>query len=215
MTRTRYEDDDQYRPLQKWETRVDAAIRAARERGEFDNLPGHGKPLALPDNPFAGGLEVGFGVLKNAGVAPYWIEVDKEIRAELSALSDLRESATQRVATLLAGDPAADQCATTAESGARGRWPFRRWAPSDATGPRPRVATAVVEREQARREYLERAAELDEKIAHYNASLPRDLWRLERPRPTMDQHARDFDAGCPPIATTNGPRLSAGGRAGR
>ncbi len=28
-----------------FETWVDAQIRAARERGEFDNLPGHGKPL--------------------------------------------------------------------------------------------------------------------------------------------------------------------------
>ncbi len=28
-----------------FETWVDAQIRASRERGEFDNLPGHGKPL--------------------------------------------------------------------------------------------------------------------------------------------------------------------------
>ncbi len=28
---------------------VDAQIRAARERGEFENLPGHGKPLANVD----------------------------------------------------------------------------------------------------------------------------------------------------------------------
>ncbi len=28
-----------------FETWVDAQIRAARERGEFENLPGHGKPL--------------------------------------------------------------------------------------------------------------------------------------------------------------------------
>lgn len=32
-----------------FETWVDAQIREARERGEFDNLPGHGKPLASID----------------------------------------------------------------------------------------------------------------------------------------------------------------------
>jgi hypothetical protein len=28
---------------------LDAQVRAARERGEFDQLPGHGKPLQLDD----------------------------------------------------------------------------------------------------------------------------------------------------------------------
>jgi len=33
----------------RFETWVDAQIREARDRGEFDNLPGHGKPLSAVD----------------------------------------------------------------------------------------------------------------------------------------------------------------------
>lgn len=32
-------------PLSRYESVVDRQIRQARERGEFDNLPGMGKPL--------------------------------------------------------------------------------------------------------------------------------------------------------------------------
>jgi hypothetical protein len=34
-----------------WETWIDRLIREARERGEFDNLPGTGKPIADIDRP--------------------------------------------------------------------------------------------------------------------------------------------------------------------
>jgi hypothetical protein len=35
-----------------WETWIDRQIRKATERGEFDDLPGAGKPLADLDKPF-------------------------------------------------------------------------------------------------------------------------------------------------------------------
>ena len=40
----------------RWETPVERAIREAQERGEFDDLPGAGRPLSLgdpegPDDP--------------------------------------------------------------------------------------------------------------------------------------------------------------------
>ncbi len=41
-------------PGERWETPVEKAIREARERGEFDDLPGSGKPLGdlgSPDDP--------------------------------------------------------------------------------------------------------------------------------------------------------------------
>src|SRR5262245_31649808 len=34
-----------------WESFVEQQIREARERGEFDDLPGHGKPLPDLDRP--------------------------------------------------------------------------------------------------------------------------------------------------------------------
>jgi len=60
---------------------VERLIQEAIERGEFDNLPGKGKPLQFEENPYLEpGQEWAFGLLKRNGVAPEWIERDKEIR---------------------------------------------------------------------------------------------------------------------------------------
>jgi DnaJ family protein C protein 28 len=66
-----------------WESWVDQQIREAQERGEFDNLPGTGKPIDLTPNPYAQERELAFKVLKDAGYAPEWIELDKAIRNKL------------------------------------------------------------------------------------------------------------------------------------
>lgn len=74
-----------------WESCVDQQIRDAQERGEFDDLPGAGKPLDLTPNPYARDQELAFKILKDAGYAPEWIELDKAIRNQLeSARSVLR-----------------------------------------------------------------------------------------------------------------------------
>ena len=63
---------------------VERIIREAMENGEFDNLPGKGKPLDLNENAFLEpGLEWAYGLLKRNGFAPEWIERDKAIRQEL------------------------------------------------------------------------------------------------------------------------------------
>ena len=66
-----------------WEKWIDQQIREAQERGEFDNLPGKGKPLDLTPNPYAKEQELAFKILKDAGYAPEWIELDKAIRGRL------------------------------------------------------------------------------------------------------------------------------------
>ena len=66
-----------------WESWVDQQIRGGQERGEFDNLPGTGEPLVLTPNPYAQEQELAFKVLKDAGYAPEWIEMDKAIRHRL------------------------------------------------------------------------------------------------------------------------------------
>ncbi len=71
------------------ETYVERMIREATERGEFDDLPHHGRPLPRPPGPGAGEWEMAFTMLRNAGMAPPWIEADKEcrrLRAECDAL---------------------------------------------------------------------------------------------------------------------------------
>jgi DnaJ family protein C protein 28 len=77
------EDRKQIRHLESW---IDEQIRQAQERGEFDDLPGKGKPLDLTPNPYALDRELAFKVLKDAGYAPDWIELDKSIRVKLDAL---------------------------------------------------------------------------------------------------------------------------------
>jgi hypothetical protein len=49
------------------------------EDGKFDELPHQGKPLPIDENPHAGDMALGFHVMKNAGVAPPWVEANKEI----------------------------------------------------------------------------------------------------------------------------------------
>ena len=67
-----------------WETLIERQIRAAVEEGKFDDLPYQGKPLPIDDNPYAGDWGLAFHMLKNAGVAPAWIEADKEVRELLA-----------------------------------------------------------------------------------------------------------------------------------
>lgn len=66
-----------------WESWIDQQIREAQARGDFDNLPGKGKPLNLQPNPYAPDRELAFKILKDAGFAPEWIELDKSIRGHL------------------------------------------------------------------------------------------------------------------------------------
>ena len=62
---------------------VETIIREAMERGEFDNLPGKGKPIDLTayfDTPED--IRMAYSILKNAGMNSREVELLKEI-AEL------------------------------------------------------------------------------------------------------------------------------------
>ena len=55
-------------------------ILEAMERGEFDDLPGKGKPLDLSDDPMVpDDLRVAYKILKNSGCLPPELELHKEI----------------------------------------------------------------------------------------------------------------------------------------
>jgi DnaJ family protein C protein 28 len=63
---------------------VEEQIRKAKERGEFDNLEGKGKPIDLSENPFEPvELRMAFKILKDNDCAPFWIELGKEIDAQI------------------------------------------------------------------------------------------------------------------------------------
>jgi hypothetical protein len=86
---------------------VDARIEEARLRGEFDNLPGAGKPLPEEDLSVPEELRVAHRILKNAGVLPPELGELSEINQLLAVLdrSELgggdRASAGRRLRALL------------------------------------------------------------------------------------------------------------------
>ena len=73
---------------------IEEQIRDAQERGEFDNLPGAGKPLQLDQNIYAGDKAMGYNLLKSNQFAPPEIELLKEVRAE-------REQAEAKIARVV------------------------------------------------------------------------------------------------------------------
>jgi len=65
------------------EQMVEEQIRKAREKGDFDNLEGEGKPVDLSENPYEpADLRMAFRILKNNDFTPYWIQLGKDIDAD-------------------------------------------------------------------------------------------------------------------------------------
>lgn len=75
-------------------------IRSAIESGQWDNLPGKGKPLQWPENPYEPPeWRMAFSLLRQNGFSLPWLEERKEIEAELdqfrSTLAGLRRQDIQ------------------------------------------------------------------------------------------------------------------------
>ena len=74
------------------EKAVEAIIREAQERGDFDNLKGSGKPLDLnayfetPED-----MRMAYSLLQNAGMVSAEIELLQEIAALKERLAETRE----------------------------------------------------------------------------------------------------------------------------
>jgi hypothetical protein len=67
-------------------------IRAAIERGELDDLPGAGKPLALDDDRLIPEhLRAGYRLLKNAGFLPPELDTLHEIREAEALLAHISD----------------------------------------------------------------------------------------------------------------------------
>jgi hypothetical protein len=74
------------------EERIQAAIR----RGEFDNLPGAGKPLRLDDDPLVPAeVRVANRILKNAGLVPIEVEQRREIALLEAGIPGIRDDAAR------------------------------------------------------------------------------------------------------------------------
>ena len=60
---------------------IEQRIKEAMEKGKFDDLPGHGEPLALEDDShIPEDLRLAYKILKNADCLPPELELRKEIR---------------------------------------------------------------------------------------------------------------------------------------
>ena len=56
-------------------------IQEALEKGEFDNLPGAGKPLVFPDIHIPSDVRMLYKVLKNSGLQPDEVALMNEINS--------------------------------------------------------------------------------------------------------------------------------------
>src|SRR5579859_6743312 len=71
-----------------WENPIDQQIREAEARGDFDNLPGKGKPLRL-ENWSGGEWAMAYHVLKQAGETLPWIALGRDIEEAQARLRDM------------------------------------------------------------------------------------------------------------------------------
>jgi hypothetical protein len=95
----RRDPEGRERTASSWETLTERLIREAQEAGAFDELPGQGRRLTLEDDHYAGDMALTNHVLRNAGAAPPWIEIDKEARQQLQVIEALLERAARSAAS--------------------------------------------------------------------------------------------------------------------
>lgn len=64
---------------------VERRIWQSMEEGQFENLPGKGRPLDLDSNPHADPAEdTLYRILSKNGFAPEWVELNKDIRLQIT-----------------------------------------------------------------------------------------------------------------------------------
>jgi DnaJ homolog subfamily C member 28 len=65
---------------------TDEQIRQAMQEGQFEGLPGQGRPLQLDEDPFEHpDWRLAHHMLRSAGYSLPWIETRREIKADLAA----------------------------------------------------------------------------------------------------------------------------------
>ncbi len=146
---------------------MEKAIREAQERGEFDNLPGKGRPLRWDNEHVPPEWRMAAHILKNAGFAPAWIEDDKWIRAERKALRQLLDSFVEwyrEELAALAGRPEAEVV--------------------------ERLEELAIARDRRIVVYRERAGKLNKRIDDFNLTVP--VPRLQWHRVRIDQEVEAF-----------------------
>ena len=148
---------------------IDEQIHEAQARGDFDNLPGTGKPLNLDDTPFTGDKALAYSLLKQNGYAPLEVELAKEIRTEFEKTQAKLEKLPQQRKSLCT----------------------RRIPPF---GSEKRAFNYAVEKATAQYEQLLR--ELNRKILNLNLITPSPM---HMPMYEVEKLVQQFRNSCPPI----------------
>jgi DnaJ homolog subfamily C member 28 len=101
-----------------WGTYIDRQIRKAMEDGEFDNLPGEGKPLNIEeDENTPDALRLAYKILQDNDLAPAWIMQGKDIEQKTEELMNrLRRSAAAYRAAMDAPSATANTRASAARA---------------------------------------------------------------------------------------------------
>jgi hypothetical protein len=205
MTPIRHEDDYRRKPIKSWDSYVEEAITGAQEEGEFDNLPGFGKPIKIETNPHAPELDFAFSRLKNAGYMPAWMELDQQMKTAQTKLQAFLDDSVAYLASH------AEQIRTpTSGNSAPNTRPAPSWwwrllhgpagAGPDETPSGPESLADLRDiRDRMRGQYLDRSAELDKRIHEFNNALGRNLWHLERMRLTPERARKRFDEAMGPV----------------
>jgi DnaJ homologue, subfamily C, member 28, conserved domain len=84
-------------PLLHLDAVAEERIQEAIRRGEFDNLPGVGRPLALDEDPLVPAeLRIANRILSNAGLVPVEVLERREIADLKASLASLRDDKARR-----------------------------------------------------------------------------------------------------------------------
>lgn len=148
---------------------IDEQIREAQARGDFDNLPGAGKPLNLDQNPYIGDKAMAYSLLKQNGYAPPEVELAKEIRSRFDTANEKLDKLRQQRKSLSS-----------------------RRIP--AFGSEKRAFNDAVEK--ATTHYDQLLRELNRKILNLNLMTPSSM---HMPMFEVEKLVQGFRASCPPV----------------
>lgn len=84
-TEVNQQKEKERRPMSTGSGLLESAIDKFAREGGFDDLPLKGKPIRIEDG------DVLTSIMKNANYQPAWVELRKEIAADIKRLLDLQE----------------------------------------------------------------------------------------------------------------------------
>ena len=194
MSPIRKGDDFRAVEIESWDDYIQDEIAGMEARGDLDDLPHQGKPIKIWRTELNPEYDLAFSRLKNAGVMPLWMELDKEIGALTEALWARLDKveADIRVLIALLQTPVEPKPALHRSRLQRLIAWFRADFVVDSPPP-PSMTMIIATRERERARFLELAAELDKRIATYHDSLPRGAEHLQRIRWLPNRAENIFD----------------------